>query len=192
MSGNDEGTIERALIAEREVADAKRAGRKLAVDLLDDFARIFGGMAAFFQPYPAGMAPNPNANAAEFEKWSRLAVETAARLAPYQSPTFRAVTVAPAPEAGGKVRRFTLSIFERELGTAERVLVQRQQNGVTIEGEAAELDLARDPRTGRFAAKTEPDQAAPADQDEPESHAEPRELAGVTPLFPRRADRGGG
>jgi hypothetical protein len=167
MSGDDADQVERALVAEREVADAKRAGRKLGVQLLDDFAQLFGSLAAFYQPHPAGMAPNPNADPVQFEKWSRLAVETAARLAPYQSPTYRAIVTAPAPEAGVVRRRFTLSIFEKEL--------------VPREPPQAELELARDPRTGRFAAKTEPDQAVSAEPTEP--YAEP--LAGVV-SFRRR------
>jgi hypothetical protein len=37
-------------------------------------------------------------------------------LAPYQSPTFRAVVVAPAPvQQSERVTRFTLSIFDRDL-----------------------------------------------------------------------------
>lgn len=43
--------------------------------------------------------PNPNADEDKFGKWARLAIECAAKLAPYQSPTFRAVVVGPTPDA---------------------------------------------------------------------------------------------
>lgn len=107
-------TIERALIAERTVADAQASGKKLAKEVLDDFMQLFAGMAAHYQPTPPS-APrqNANQNPAEFEKWALHAVDAARMLAPYQSPTFRAVVVAPAPpqNSGRKQTRFTLTIF---------------------------------------------------------------------------------
>jgi hypothetical protein len=39
-------TVERALIAERTAADAKGAGRKLAVEMLDQYMHIFAETAA--------------------------------------------------------------------------------------------------------------------------------------------------
>jgi hypothetical protein len=107
-------TLQKALIAERTVADARMSGRKLAKEILDDFMQLFAGMAAHHQPTPPQAAqPNPNANEDKFEKWARLAVETAKSLANYQSPTFRAIVVAPPPEEKGEMRkRFTHTVFE--------------------------------------------------------------------------------
>jgi hypothetical protein len=84
-------TRERAAIASGVVTEAKAAGRLLAKDVLSDFTEIFKSMAVRYQP----LADNANADEAKFEKWARLAVDCAARAAPFQSPTFRAVTVAP-------------------------------------------------------------------------------------------------
>jgi hypothetical protein len=93
-------TIERAKRAEFEMSAARESGKKLAKDVLEEFMFLFAGIAATAQPIPAGMAvpagkkPNPRT----FEKYARLAVETAAALARYQSPTFKAVLTAEAPQ----------------------------------------------------------------------------------------------
>ena len=115
----NKATIQKALIAERTAADARTQGRKLAKDVLDDLMQIFMGVAAAYQFVPPGaMDKNgnpipPRGNGAEFEKWARLTVETAKALANYQSPTFRAIVVAPPPEEKGEIRkRFTLTVFE--------------------------------------------------------------------------------
>ncbi len=114
----NKATIERAIIAEQVVARAEMTGRKLAKEVLDDFMQLFAGMAAMYQPLPPG-APTPPGRApdeSKFEKYATLAVGTATQLAKYQSPTFRAVMVAPAPPTSkGAVRkRFTLGIFDNQ------------------------------------------------------------------------------
>jgi hypothetical protein len=108
-------TIEKAIIAERITAAVEMRGEKLAKEYLNEFLKVFAGMAAHFQPTHPGMpVQNPNANEAKFEKWARLTIDTATQLAKYQSPQFRAVMVAPAPETDGstKRKRFSLTIFE--------------------------------------------------------------------------------
>jgi hypothetical protein len=98
--GPSRATIERALIAERTVQSAKATGNKLAKERLEELMEIFIGATAYFQPTVAiGTQPNPNQDWGEFEKWGRLAMECAAKLAPYQSPTFRAVMVSAPPPA---------------------------------------------------------------------------------------------
>jgi hypothetical protein len=95
-------------------------GEKLAKEHLSDLLNVFAGMATYYQPtFPGMPTQNPNADEDKFEKWARLAIECAAKLAPYQSPTFRAVVVAPAPDANQpeKRKRFTLSIFDGSNGT---------------------------------------------------------------------------
>jgi hypothetical protein len=71
----------------------------LAKERLEELTETFMGATAHFQPTIAiGAKPNPNEDWVMFEKWGRLAMECAAKLAPYQSPTFRAVMVsAPLP-----------------------------------------------------------------------------------------------
>jgi hypothetical protein len=93
--GPSKATIERALIAERAVENAKGAGRKLAKEILDDFMNRFAKMAEKYQNQPKAED--------KFEKWARLTVDTATRLAPFQSPTFRAVAVTVPPPARTEV-----------------------------------------------------------------------------------------
>jgi hypothetical protein len=95
----NKATTEKALIAARTVAEAKAAGKKLAKEVLEDFMLLFAGMAAHFQPAPPGAAPNPDAVEDKFWRCSEIAIDCAAKLAPYQSPTFKAVAVAPQPSA---------------------------------------------------------------------------------------------
>jgi hypothetical protein len=51
-------TIEKALIAARTVTEAKAPGKKLAKEVLEDFALLVVGMAADFHRAPPGAAPN--------------------------------------------------------------------------------------------------------------------------------------
>ena len=103
--GPQKKTIEKALIAEQVIKRAEMTGEKLAKEVLNEFMQLFAGMAASVQPLPPGMALPPGRakpNERKFEKWARLAVETATALAKYQSPTFRAValTAPTTPGAG--------------------------------------------------------------------------------------------
>ena len=101
-------TVQKALIAEQVVARAEMTGRKLAKEVLDEFMHLFAGMAASTQPLPPGMPVPPGRvpDEAKFEKYARLAIQCAKDLAPYQSPTFRAIQVIAGPTdpaAGAKV-----------------------------------------------------------------------------------------
>ena len=113
--GPSKATIERTLIAERITGEASMAGKKLAKEVLDDFMNLFAGMAAVYQPLAPGHIARPGTapDEAKFEKYARLTVETARALAPFQSPTFRAIVIAPPPPERGMVRkRFTLHVFD--------------------------------------------------------------------------------
>lgn len=105
---------EAARKAEIDVGLAKLAGKKLAKEVLEDFMVLFAGIAGTHQPYPPAQPQNPNYDAEKFERFARLTVDAAKELAKYQSPQFRAIVVAPAPDANkGEVRkRITLTIFE--------------------------------------------------------------------------------
>jgi hypothetical protein len=54
-------------------------------------------MAAHYQPMPAHLLPNPNENEPQFLRYAGLAIECAKAIAPFQSPTFKAIEVVPAP-----------------------------------------------------------------------------------------------
>ena len=123
-----------ALVAE----SAKVAKLKLGKDVLEEFMMLFAGMAAFYQPHPEWRPrldtdgkpvldngrpvlenANPNMSEPQFLRYAVLARDTAKDLAPYQSPTFRAIVVAPAPDHDkSDRRRFTLNVFEYSTLTA--------------------------------------------------------------------------
>jgi hypothetical protein len=115
----NKATLEKALIAENVVTEARATGKKLAKEVLDDFMGIFAGMAAYYQPLPAGTVALPGRrrrrpNEAKFENYAKLAVQCAKDLARYQSPTYQAIMVAPAPDQNQPEmrKRFQLTIFE--------------------------------------------------------------------------------
>lgn len=80
----------------RELVTAVRsANRRLAKDILSEITGVFYGLAAMTQPVPVGQ-PIPlgrTPSEKQFEKWAKLAVDSAAKLAPYESPTFKAVAI---------------------------------------------------------------------------------------------------
>lgn len=114
------GTIEKerlaAEIAAKTVMDARAAGKKLAKEVLEEFMFLFAGMAATYQPLPPGtIAPaGRQPDDAKFNEYAKLAVHCAQKLAPYQSPTFQAIMVAPAPDSSqpDQRKRFSLTIFD--------------------------------------------------------------------------------
>lgn len=94
-----------AEIAARTVADAKVRGHKLAKERLDDFMTLFAGMAARYQPLPGWKEGDPipegrEPNETKFKEYALLTIECARILAPYQSPTFKAVFHADHPMPG--------------------------------------------------------------------------------------------
>jgi hypothetical protein len=96
-------TTEKALLAARQVAKAKSEGKPLATAVLFEFMHRFRDMALAHQ------------HDRQFQKWARLTVDTAKMLAPFQSPTFRAIEQ-PAPPPDPKEEqgraRITLRVFE--------------------------------------------------------------------------------
>jgi hypothetical protein len=108
--GRQEGTPNKATvqkqlvaaqIAERTVADARTMGKKLAKEVLEDFMLHFADIAEQYRPTPPEAEhQNPHSDEARFNKYAAIAMECARSLAPYQSPTFKAVQIAPAPERG--------------------------------------------------------------------------------------------
>lgn len=60
---------------------------------------LFAGMAAHHQPMPEGqlVPPGRKPDVAKFLEYAKLATDVAKALAPYQSPTFRAIVVSANP-----------------------------------------------------------------------------------------------
>jgi hypothetical protein len=87
-----------AEIALRTQADARVNGVPLAKEVLDQFMQLFAGLAANFQPWPESRGVNPNYNENSFRFYAEAAVNTAHKLAPFQSPTFKAVQISAPPD----------------------------------------------------------------------------------------------
>lgn len=93
-----------AEIAARTVADARINDKPLAKEVLDNFMQLFAGLAAHHQPWPSSQGKNPNEDESKFRYYASMAVSTADRLAPFQSPTFKSIelrTPPPAPRVPG-------------------------------------------------------------------------------------------
>jgi len=81
--------------AERAIVLAKAGGKRLAREVLEDFLELFSAIARTHEPTPPGAERNPNYDEKKFEKFARLAVDTATALASYQTPKLKAVLVGP-------------------------------------------------------------------------------------------------
>jgi hypothetical protein len=95
--------MERALIAQRIAAEqAGRPGKKLAREVLDDLMFLCLGMAAKYQPLPAGVVAmnGQQPDEAKFIEYAKLAGGFAAELAPYQSPKFKGIIQLPEMPVG--------------------------------------------------------------------------------------------
>lgn len=87
--------LDGATAGEQALVKAETTGVKLGKDVLREFMQVFAGLAAVAQPLPPGMQAQPGMtpDPATFEKWATLAVDTAAKLAPFESPKFSAVMI---------------------------------------------------------------------------------------------------
>lgn len=97
-----EKEIYEARIYQRQLADSRKpGGEPLAKEMIAKFAIAFANIAVYFQPnlvdkdgnLPPGVEDNPHGDFKEFRAWGMDTVSILADLAPYQSPTFKAVAV---------------------------------------------------------------------------------------------------
>jgi len=110
----------------------------LAREVLNTFMKIYMGRAAFFQPKPKVNEEgkqigdsNPNADEPLFNAYATRAVDTAAKLAPYQSPQYRAIFVAPPPaQTNGSKKRYTLTVIDNNNGRAIEADVDKPESEI--------------------------------------------------------------
>ncbi len=92
--------------AGKAVAKAMDANHLWAKDELVEVIPILKGIVAHFQKVPfAAVNSNGNVTKADWDalyKWLTMYIDTNMKLAPYQSPTFRAVFVQEAPAAASQ------------------------------------------------------------------------------------------
>ncbi len=99
----NKSTIEKHLKIAQELArQAGQPHKRLAKEVLEDFMHLTAGMAALYQPTAPGQPINAYANEEKFWQAANACREFAKALAPYQSPTFRAITVSAPPDERSK------------------------------------------------------------------------------------------
>jgi hypothetical protein len=129
----NKATLEKALAAEAELQKAKEEHRPLAKDVLDSLMGTFVNAALPYQP-TKGQRMQPE-QADNYERWARLAMECAKALAPYQSPTFRAIVVAPAPDDQlQRVTKYELTIFDSQRAATKAKVIEHQPEPKTVNG----------------------------------------------------------
>lgn len=107
-------------VIQQKMPKSVNPDRKKAVDHLDDMLHLHMLLAEQIQRRHLAenedqfeKAAGPLAQDQHFRYCMEQAKDCAAKLAPYQSPTFRAIVVAPADQNAGEMRkRFTLTIFD--------------------------------------------------------------------------------
>ncbi len=106
-----------------------------AVALLRRFMGFYGALAVHFRPSRADDV-NESADDKAFRYWSERACDVAKALLAYEAPKLGAI-MPPAPEAGERVTRFKLDIFDREL---PRIELRREpgSGSFVVEGTGSE------------------------------------------------------
>ena len=99
FGGKQKGRLNNATIAKIQeasirAAEARKLGRKQAVDVLDDLMHTAMGMASKYQPPVKGADP---VDENKFKEWLQIAGVFAKNLADFQSPKFKAVMVQTGP-----------------------------------------------------------------------------------------------
>jgi hypothetical protein len=107
-------------------AASRKADKKQAVQVLEDFMLLCAGMAAYFQPRPPTAAEqNPNADEGKFLDYMERACDYAIGLARYQSPSFKAVLATiltpgqPAMAVGGELPQLPVPETHRQSANAQ-------------------------------------------------------------------------
>jgi uncharacterized membrane protein len=130
-------TIEREIVAAAAMPGVKAP--PLAKEVIAQFMQVFAGQAARVQPSPPGYAKNEFGNKAEFERLAMLAVTCAKWLAPYQSPTYRAVMIAGDTSNLDQVDMIELTIFSDSGKIIEHISGERPRMGALSRPAKAEL-----------------------------------------------------
>jgi hypothetical protein len=142
--GRNRATIEKAEIAAKMIAEAAgRPGRALAKHKLEEFAEMFAGVAAAFQPVgtgPGGAVTGPDMETwgksfkePLFEKYAKLASKCFGEVADFQSPRMGTVQVpAPPPDnRGPNKKKFTVGIFDGQGRKAPRHITVKPNSSTT-------------------------------------------------------------
>lgn len=84
---------------------ARQEGKELAIDVLEQCMHLSRGLAAKHQPLAPNEVAHPNSgrdpNEEKFLQYFGLTIESAGKLANYQSPKYKSVTISAETSPGG-------------------------------------------------------------------------------------------
>lgn len=131
----DRATLEAELAAAQhqlvEMTKKRQAGRKLAIDVLDDVMHLSMGLAAKHQPLEANELAGPGRvpDDAKFHTYLELTIETAGKLAAFQSAKFKSTTISietvggmPAAPSAGPAHRMSAQEAYRMLRDSSELI----------------------------------------------------------------------
>ena len=98
--------------------------KPLARDMLEEIAEGFIAQYRLHVPLP-GEQPTPDQEAG-MDRWGKNCAEVCAKLAPYQSPTYKAVFMPDQHDMGSELTDFWLNVFERP---RKPLLLEHKGNG---------------------------------------------------------------
>ena len=122
-------TLSRIAEAEAVVASARAKGRKLALEVIEDYMQLFSALAMTSKD-----------NEAKFEKYARLTVETATGLAGYQSPKLKAVFVPLSQQQSNGTERLTHEELAKKLEEHGLPPLMYERDVPQIDGQVGESD----------------------------------------------------
>jgi hypothetical protein len=119
-SGRKKGTPNRRTIERKLVSEARADGKPLAKEVLEDFMLFY--IQAAYQFRPPLPIPENWEGESKFHSYAEKAGQFARMLAPYQSPTYRSITMQTPREsaAGGTPAIDALEAFVLALARARR------------------------------------------------------------------------
>jgi hypothetical protein len=129
-------TVEAELLAQRMLQHAPAGAiqsARLGKEVLEQYMVMFDALAQHYRPIPK----SPHSDEAKFTKFATAACECAKALAPYQSPTYRAIVVEQPKSPQGTV----LEIRREDLA---RVLEERGLPPAIFGVDVPMLEVERD------------------------------------------------
>jgi len=128
----NKAVIEREILAEQIANRARMNGEKLGKEVLAELMTQFCDMAERARPKYGPNGKLVDGNERDYERWARLVLLCAKELAPYQSPTFKAVAVAsPNPSIDRQVINLTAPIDQAEAARVYKLIMDGEVDVVS-------------------------------------------------------------
>ena len=136
----DRATLEAELAAAQqqlvELSKKRQAGRKLAIEVLDDVMHLAMGLAAKHQPLNQGeveIKGQREPDDGKFVQYLELTIDTAGRLANFQSPKFKSTTISIETRTGMPADGMTSMIAPARRVSAAEAYRQVRESSDLIE-----------------------------------------------------------